>query len=149
MWASPPPLDRVTYLEVRQLGESLFTARVGAFIRPVARVDSVREGLKKAFNELIELKKKTRTEWTVEPVGKASQQQTTRRLFYRSTPGWRVCRTVSRTVTHYSTFNFVFFFFPGADENLRRLLSHEALIKRFLFFFMWLQGAEQPPKPVP
>lgn len=42
----PPPPDRITYLEVRELGKSLFTARVGAFIRPVARVDSVREGLK-------------------------------------------------------------------------------------------------------
>lgn len=31
---------RVTYLEVGELGESLFTAGVGAFIRPVARVDS-------------------------------------------------------------------------------------------------------------
>lgn len=41
-----PPPDRVTYLEVGQLGESLFTAGVGAFIRPVARVDSVRERLK-------------------------------------------------------------------------------------------------------
>lgn len=42
----PSPLRRVTYLEVGQLGESLFTAGVGAFIRPVARVDSVRERLK-------------------------------------------------------------------------------------------------------
>lgn len=42
----PTPLNQVTYLEVRELGKSLFTARVGAFIRPVARVDSVREGLK-------------------------------------------------------------------------------------------------------
>lgn len=53
MWPSrsappphPHPPDRVTYLEVGQLGESLFTAGVGAFIRPVARVDSVRERLK-------------------------------------------------------------------------------------------------------
>lgn len=42
----PPHPDRVTYLEVGQLGESLFTAGVGAFIRPVARVDSVRDRVK-------------------------------------------------------------------------------------------------------
>lgn len=28
------------YLQVRQLSESLFTFRVGTFVRPVARVDS-------------------------------------------------------------------------------------------------------------
>lgn len=73
---SPPrPLDRVTYLEVRQLGKRLFTARVGAFIRPVARVDSVREGLKSLkflflmnWTGLTEFKRKTRTEFTVEHV---------------------------------------------------------------------------------
>lgn len=43
----------------------------------------------------------------------------------------------------------IFSFFPGADENLRRLLPHRALLKRWLFFLIWLQGAEQPPKPVP